>query len=145
MNSFANAEDIVNAWRPLSQLETTRAEYWTGAASRNIRRKWKDIDTRIAAGDLTADDVKDIVVAQVINLLPGLENNGKKSISVQAGNMARSYTLQERNDEDRLHFEKWMLEIIEGKETEGALPLISAPDAYDLNKVFPTWQEHYSR
>lgn len=143
MADFAEPKDIEEAWRPLNPVETSRASYWIGAASRKIRRQWKDIDARISADDPTADDVKDIVIALVIGILPGLENEGKKSLSVQAGNMTRSFTVEERRNEDRLHFEKWMIEIIEGSAEKAALPKIESPEPYGLNRIFPQWKDTY--
>lgn len=140
---FATVEDIEDAWKTLSAKEKTRAEYWLKAASRKIRRRWKDIDARIAAELLNKGDVADVVVALVLDVLPSLENAGLRSMSVQAGSMGRSFTLEDRSNQDRLHLEDWMVEILNGSVISGAAPQIAAPRPYNFNRVFPDMREVY--
>lgn len=140
---FAAVEDIEAAWKPLSAAERSRAEYWLNAASRKIRRRWKNIDGRITEGLLDKGDVSDVVVALVIDVLPSLENAGLRSMSVQAGSMGRSFTLEDRGNQDRLHLEDWMVEILNGTVVSGATPQIAAPRPYDFNRVFPDMREVY--
>lgn len=71
---FATPEDIINAWRPLSTGEVTRAEYWIEVAARRIRRRWRDVDERIGLPPedpryVDPLDVRDIVVALLAALL----------------------------------------------------------------------------
>lgn len=143
MAELASVEDIVSAWRPLTPVETTRAEYWIAAASRRLRRRWKTLDAQIESGQLDREDVVDVVVQLVIGVLPTLDNAGMKSLSVQAGSMAKSYTLEERGNQDRLHLEDWMIEIFEGAGPLTATPKIASPRPYNLNRVFTDWQETY--
>lgn len=141
---FTTPQAIESAWKTLSTVETTRAEYWISAASRKIRRRWKDIDARLTAGSLDKDDVADVVVALVIEVLPTLDNAGVRSLSVQAGSMARSHTLEDRKNQDRLHLEDWMVELLDGAAPEvGAVPMVAAPRPYDFNGVFPNMPEVY--
>lgn len=140
---LANVQDVELAWRSLTPTERSRAEYWIGAASRRIRRRWPDVDARITNGTLDAKDVSDVVVNMVITLLPTLENAGQKSWSIQAGAEAKSVTLETGRLEDRLKFENWMIEIFEGAASRMALPKIAAPRPYGLNTIFPDWKEVY--
>lgn len=79
---FAVANDVVDAWRPLSSAETEKATYWIDRTSRRIRVLWPDIDDRIAAGTLDPDDVRDEVVDVVIAVLD----------TPKAGRHYKSYT-----------------------------------------------------
>lgn len=142
---FAKIDDVELAWKTLSAAEKTRAGYWLNAASRKIRRRWKDIDARIAAAQLDPGDVADVVVALVIDVLPSLDNAGVRSMSVQAGSMGRSFTLEDRGNQDRLHLEDWMIEILDGSASRGATPQIAAPRPYDFNRVFPDMREIYDK
>lgn len=143
LRELANVGDVEQAWRTLKPAEKDRAEYWLGAASRRLRRRWKDLDSRIDSGQLNRHDVTDVVVQLVIGALPSLDNAGMKSLSVQAGSMTRSYTLEDRRNQDRLHLEDWMVEIFDGVAAPTATPKIAAPRPYNLNRVFPQWQEVY--
>jgi hypothetical protein len=49
MADLATVADVVARWRPLSTAEVNLATILVGDASRMIRRRWSDIDTRIAA------------------------------------------------------------------------------------------------
>lgn len=67
---FATAEDLENAWRPLSDTEKTRATYLLGKASRQLRAEASTLDVRtVLAPDgpdyLDPDLVKDVVCAMV--------------------------------------------------------------------------------
>jgi hypothetical protein len=64
-SAFATTGDLAVWWRALDSAETSRAEVLLSAASRMIRRLYADVDARIAAGTLTADDVADVVLAMV--------------------------------------------------------------------------------
>ncbi|RKS16744.1 Gp19/Gp15/Gp42-like protein [Arthrobacter sp. AG1021] len=143
MADLAQVKDIVDAWRPLKPVESTRVEYWIGAASRKIRRRWKDVDQRIAAGTLQLEDVTDVVVSMVLSVLPKIENNGVKSVAVAAGAESRAITLDSSGGDERLSFEEWMVEIFEGVAASTPLPQIKAPMAYGLNRIFPDWKEVY--
>lgn len=143
MADLATVEQLELAWRTLTPTEKSRAEWWIGAASRRIRRKWKDVDERIAAGTLNAEDVSDVVVDLVITVLPTLENAGQKSWSVQAGAEAKSVTLESGRLEDRLEFKDWMIDIFDGGASQMALPKIAAPRPFGLNTIFPSWKEVY--
>lgn len=66
---FATKQDVVNAWRPLSTAEQSKAAYWLERASRMIRRLWPDVDERIAGEAVAAADVRDAVVDIVVTVL----------------------------------------------------------------------------
>jgi Phage protein Gp19/Gp15/Gp42 len=116
MADLAVIGSIENAWRPLSTAERPRAEYYLGAASRRIRRRWPDVDARLAAGNLNADDVSDVVVQMVVGALDVPLVRNAKSWSETAGQMSRSVTLQSGKS-DLLAIEDWMIAVFEGEST----------------------------
>lgn len=143
MDDLAEIQTIENAWRPLTAVEKTRAEYYLGVASRKIRRRWKDVDDRIAsAGDaLTAEDVEDVVVQMVIPAIDILPVRGAKSFSVGMGPMSRSATL-DRSSPDPLELEQWMIDVFENP--AAALPLGSFPVASSSDHLFIESEGRYS-
>lgn len=65
MDSFATSGDLFLG-RPLTDDERVAAEVTLlPRASRMIRRLYRTVDARIAAGDLAAEDVSDVVCAMV--------------------------------------------------------------------------------
>lgn len=141
-DELADIETIEKAWRPLTAVEKSRAEYYLGMASRKIRRRWKDVDDRILDdGDyLTAEDVADVVVQMVLPTVQVLPVRGARSFSEGVGSMSRSATL-ERTSADPLVIEDWMVEVFEKIAT--ALPLGSFPAAPDDTAVFFTKEGKY--
>lgn len=113
MDDLATVTDLENAWRSLTSTEKKRAEYYLGAASRGIRRRWKDVDQRITDGSLGADDVKDVVVQLV---LPKVENaapvQNAKSWTQVAGPFNQQVTLKSGTRE-LFEFEDWMVDVFE--------------------------------
>jgi hypothetical protein len=73
---FATPSDVSDRWRPLTDAETTRATVLIADASRMIRRRWPDVDARIASpvgtpGHLDADDLTMIVANMVKRAMIG--------------------------------------------------------------------------
>jgi hypothetical protein len=68
---FATPEDVAARWRELTGPEEARAEVLLGDASRIVRRRWPDIDARITAGTVDADDVRMIVAGMVKRAMLG--------------------------------------------------------------------------
>lgn len=60
---------VEDRWRPTTGQESTNARSFISAASRLLRRKFPDIDERIAAGELDADLVGDVVINAVLRAL----------------------------------------------------------------------------
>ena len=116
MEPLAKIETLEAAWRPLQEAERPRANYYIGAASRKIRRRWPDVDVRIEAGPpapgLDADDVADVVVQMILGIIDGAPIRGAKSWSEAAGPFNRSVTL-EAGRVEYLSFEDWMVDIFE--------------------------------
>jgi hypothetical protein len=79
---FATPEDLQARWRPLDPEETARAAVLLGDASRIVRRRWSDIDARIAAGDLDLEDVVMVVCAMVRRA--GLDGDDPVGVTQQA-------------------------------------------------------------
>ncbi|MBM6622666.1 hypothetical protein JTF08_13705 [Micrococcaceae bacterium RIT802] len=142
MANLADRSDLVAAWRPLRPDEETRADYWLGAASRRILREWPDVETRITAGTLKAEDVQDVVVHMVLRILQGPDVAGAKSWSVAAGAESRSVTLAEARGEDLLTIEGWMLDVFEGptRRQGTPLPVFHAPRSGRYDRLFQ-WSE----
>ena len=80
MAAFADRSQLVLG-RPLTEQETLDADVLLDRASRMVRRRWPDVDTRIGSGELTADDVADVVCQMVQRAL--LRTAGVVSVTDQ--------------------------------------------------------------
>lgn len=111
---LARVEDVEKAWRPLTTAEKSRAGYYIGQASRLIRRRWPDVDDRMAdPGDkLMPDDVSDVVVALVLSVIPSAVP-GARSWSQTTGPFAHSVTLPSTVDARPMALLTWMVEVFE--------------------------------
>ncbi|MFJ4026029.1 Gp19/Gp15/Gp42 family protein [Paenarthrobacter sp. NPDC089989] len=136
---LAELSTLEKAWRSLTATERPRAEYYLGMASRAVRRRWPDVDQRIANPDdkLNADDVADIVVQMVLSAVDGPPVRGAKSFSESVGPMSRSATLQ-AGSTNPANIEDWMVEVIEGRST--VLPQFHAPPSGRYENLFE-WPE----
>ena len=89
MADFATVFDLEDRWRPLSPVEASRAWVLIGDASRKLRSRAKryrvDLDARIAAGDLGAQDVAAVVVAMVKRVMLSGDADGIESLQQTAG------------------------------------------------------------
>jgi hypothetical protein len=137
---FASAADITNAWRPLNPQEATRAGYWLEVASRRVRNRWPDVDARIATGgDLKPFDVRDVVVALVVEVLGGPAVPNARSFSEQitsgAESRSRSVTLDKGAPNDPNVFALWMVELFEG-ETPTPTPQGAFPRSGRYDRLF---------
>lgn len=137
MDSLAAITDLEGAWRPLTAAEKTRATYYLGAASRQIRRRWRDVDQRIASQTLGEDDVKDVVIHMVLPKLDAPPVHNAKSWTKMAGPFQQQVTLQSGSHE-LFEFEEWMLGVFEQKSS--ALPQFHAPPGGRFERLFQ-WPE----
>lgn len=137
MDNLAEVEDLEGAWRPLRSSEKSRAEYYLGAASRQIRRRWKDVDERITAQTLGAEDVKDVVIHLVLPKLDAPPVHNARSWTAGAGPFQQQVTLQS-GTRDLFEFEDWMLQVFETK--SAALPAFHAPPSGQYEGLF-MWPE----
>ena len=137
MANFAEVEHLEAAWRSLTEAERPRAEYYLGVASRRIRRRWRDVDDRLAANDLEAEDVRDVVVEMVLGIVDGAPVRNAKSWAVTTGPMSKSITLA-AGRADKLAFEDWMVEVFEG--STKPLPVFSMPPSGRYEGAF-IWPE----
>lgn len=137
MADLAQIEAVTAAWRPLTSVELPRVTYYLAAASRKIRRRWRDVDDRIAAGTLTAEDVSDVVVQMVLGAVDVGPVRGAKSFSEGVGPMSRSATLSGAST-DPLVIEDWMVEVFEGSST--TRPVFSMPPSGNYEGLF-VWTE----
>lgn len=138
---FASTTDVTNAWRPLNAQEATRATYWLEVASRRVRNRWPDVDARIADPDdrLHGKDVRDVVVALVVEVLGGPPVPGARSWQVASGAESRAVTLGTAAPNDPNVFAGWMVELFEGRAT-AALPVGSFPPPGRYDSLFE-WKE----
>lgn len=139
---FASAGDVATAWRPLSSEETARATHWIAVASRRVRRRWRDVDERLALADadprkVEADDVKDVVVSLVVDVLGGPEIPHARAVSVGSGAESRSVQLDRASGLQLPDFAGWMVEIFEGHPGP-AVPAGSFPRPLSLDGAFVT-------
>jgi hypothetical protein len=102
---------VEDGWRPLTPEEQNRAETLIDRASRKIRRRWPDVDDRITAGTLAADDVADVVAEMVqvaMTQTPGVSQESQGAGPFQQG---VTYT----NPNSRLYFTADMIEVFDGR------------------------------
>ena len=134
---LAQVEDLEKAWRALTAAEKPRAEYYLGFSSRLIRRRWSNVDDRLAAGDLAAEDVADVVVHMVLGIIDGAPVRGAKSWSETRGPLSQSVTL-ESGKSDLITLQDWMIEVFVPK--QAAVPVGSFPPSGQYEPVFQ-WKE----
>lgn len=134
---LAQPEHLEKAWRALTAEERPRAEYYLGFSSRLIRRRWSDVDARIAAGDLAADDVQDVVVQMVLGIIDGAPVRRAKSWSETRGPLSQSVTL-DSGKSDLITLEDWMIEVFVPQQS--AAPVGSFPPSGQYEPVF-RWKE----
>jgi hypothetical protein len=80
-------------------------------ASRKIRRRWPDVDDRIAADTLTAEDVADVVAEMVqvaMTQTPGVSQNSETTGPF-------SQNIRYTNPNSRLYFTDDMIEVFDGR------------------------------
>lgn len=134
---LAAVEDLEKAWRALTAEERPRAEYYLGFSSRMIRRRWSNVDDRIAGGDLDTEDVADVVVHMVLGIIDGAPVRRAKSWSETRGPLSQSVTL-ESGKSDLITLEDWMVEVF--TQSPAASPLGSFPPSGRYEPVFH-WKE----
>ncbi|POH58916.1 Gp19/Gp15/Gp42 family protein [Arthrobacter glacialis] len=134
---LASVQDLEGAWRPLTVREKTTAGHYLGAASRQIRRRWKTVDQRILDGELGAEDVSDVVVELVLDKLGGPQIRNARSWTAGAGPFQQQVTLQS-GKKDLFDFEDWMLLVFESK--SAVLPDFHAPPSGQYEGIF-NWPE----
>lgn len=137
MSDLASTDELEKAWRALTAEERPRAEYYLGFSSRLIRRRWSDVDDRIAAGDLDAEDVQDVVVHMVLGIVDGAPVRRAKSWSETRGPLSQSVTL-ESGKADLITLEDWMVEVFQHPQPVG--PVGSFPPSGRYEPVFH-WPE----
>lgn len=86
---LATVDDVEAAWRPLTEEERARAGALIARASRKIRQRWPDVDSRLVSGDLDTSTVAD-VVAEMVQTAMSSPLSGVESVSEQAGPFAQS-------------------------------------------------------
>lgn len=139
MADLAEITDLEGAWRPLTPQEKERATYYLGSVSRYIRRRWKDVDQRITAQTLGAEDVKDVVVQLVLPKLEVAPVLNAKSWSQGAGPYSQQVALK-TDTREMFDLEDWMVSVFEGLSSTVALPAFHAPPSGRYEGLF-VWPE----
>ncbi|MBO9704800.1 MAG: hypothetical protein J7474_04715 [Arthrobacter sp.] len=124
--NLADTTQVEKAWRPLNSAERDRAEYYLAAVSRLIRRRYRGVDQRITAGELTRDDVADVVVELVLDKLGAGATRNARSWSQTQGPFAQQITLKGDGSDGDFVLLPWMVEVFEGVVT-APLPSGSFP------------------
>ena len=134
MGTFADVADVEKAWRPLSDVEKARAEYYIGRAERLILRRFPNAKKRVDDEDdtLTREDVVDVVVALVLAIVPKPVADAR-SWQQTAGPFTETVTLPAASASTPMRLEDWMIDVfIRVSETapapQGAFP---PPGPYD--------------
>lgn len=143
LSPWATTEQVSAPWRPLTTAETQRAEALIASVSRDIDRRWPTLRARVAAGELAAQDVVDVVTWLVLPVLGGPPFPGAKSWQVTSGSESRAITLDRSSDpRDPWVYAQWMLDILNGDGgARGAVPLGSFPAPGPFDRLFPGWPE----
>ncbi len=141
--NFALPEDVQKAWRPLRNSEPDRAEYWIDVAARRVRRRWPDVDARmaLAAEDprhLSEKDVMHLVVVLVVEVLGGPVVPRARSWSKTHGETVEAVTLESAGPFDGALWAPWMVELFEGSPSVPNVPVFSFPRPRAL---FREWEE----
>lgn len=141
--ALASPGDIASAWHPLSPEEQTRSVHWIEVASRRIRRRWPDVDERMALADeadarwIDPAAVCDVVVTLVVEVLGGPDVPHARAMSIGSGSENRSVQLDRTGAMELPAFSGWMVEVFEGL-TEQAVAAGHFPRPLPLNHAFVT-------
>jgi hypothetical protein len=90
--TFATSSDVEDRWRELSATERDLADTLAQDASRRIRRRWKTVDARIAAGTLDPDDVRMVVAGVVKRAMLNSAAEGVSTMTDSGGPFSKSVT-----------------------------------------------------
>ena len=87
MDPFADVQDVVSIWRPLSDAEVLVCVAWIDQASQQVRDEVPDVDgldvdERVAAGSLSPDTVRSVVARMVLRVLRNPEGARQRSQTV---------------------------------------------------------------
>lgn len=116
---FANLADLRKHWPALPAEDETEAEQKLIEAALMIRQQFKDMDSRIARGDIDADVVK-LVACRMVRRAMDLpedvpENAGQ--LSFAAGGFSQSMTL--RNTDGSLYLGKQDMKLLAPDDESG--------------------------
>ncbi len=114
-------------------------------AYRQIKRRWKDMDARVASGDLSREDLRDVIVWMVIPVLGGPPMPGAKSWRVSAGTESQQVDMGAGNATPArlMVITDWMVEILDGvvDAVRPALPEFHAPAPGRFEAMGWEWPE----
>lgn len=141
--TWATPEQVSAPWRPLSPAEKQRAQALIESVSRDIERRWPDLQARVAAGMVQNDDVADVVTWLVLPVLGGPPTPGARSWQVTSGSESRSITLdQAGNPRDPWVYAPWMVDLLSGSSSSRqATARGSFPAPGPFEQLFPEWPE----
>lgn len=131
MTVYATADDVAAIWRPLTTAEEGVVTARLAQASRIVTREVQrvtgvSVDGLILAGELTADDVKDVVVDMVYRLvsIPGFVR--QESVTVDDG--SRSFTYDASVSKGGLFLSDDELSLLTGGSSGAAFTVIPGDD-----------------
>lgn len=146
--SWTQPQDIEAQWRPLRPSEAARAPGLIALTERHIRRTWPETARRLGDGELTRDDIADVVVWAVVPLLaPGVDLPPHvKTWQETSGSESESFTLEGSTLSGMLVFAGWMVDVFEGatrtRKTNAPLPRGGFPPSGGYERLFGgTWPE----
>lgn len=113
MADLADVDDLVTAWRSLTDEEVARAAALIARASRRIRARWPDVDARIETGTLDPEAVSDVVLEMVQVAMT--QPPGVSQTTETAGPFSQGVTYA--NPNARLYFTDDMVAVFDGVST----------------------------
>jgi len=129
---FATAVDVAARWRPLDSAESAVADLLCADASDMIRSRWPDVDSRIAAGTLSALSLTRVVAGMVKRAMIVGDSEGLESRQQTAGPFSVSDKFS--NPNGNLYFNSEDLRLLEGRTARRAF-------AVDLSSGVPPCRE----
>ena len=122
---FASASDVAARWRTLTSAEVATADVLAVDASGMIRDRWSDVDSRIAAGTLSAASVTRVVAHMVKRAMIAGDAEGLESRSQTAGPFGVSDKFA--NPNANLYFTAEDLRLLEGRPSRRAFGVDLTP------------------
>lgn len=128
---YADAADVAARWRTLTPAETTVSTTLIDDASSMVRSRWADVDARVAAGTLAAEDVRRVVAGMVKRAMVAGQVDGVESQSQTAGPFG--VTQKFANPQGNLYFTSEDVRLFNGtpKRRAFAVDMAAAPTGRD--------------
>lgn len=145
---WAEPTQIEDVWRPLTDAERDRATNLIDVVERALLREWPNIPARLAAGDLTVEDVRDVIVWSVMPVL-GVNTDipvNAKAWQETSGSESRSITLDGGTGATWMTFAPWMVKVFESGNgsvrPRGPVSRFNAPEGGRFDTLGFLWPEN---